>query len=94
MVRYLNKFILTDIGKVITRTTVQYPTSTETKNLEVKKLIRDYHTSMDAAIGAAVVITLVNDDVLVYYDELRDLIKADNGAYHDFEKNIDVDEYF
>ena len=88
----LNLFILSDIGKMITHTTVQHKTSTEVKNTELQQLIRDYHVSMHNVIGAVVVIDPDNDNVFIFDDETRERISVDNGAYYGFEKDVDVDE--
>ena len=91
-VRPMDYFILTDRGRVSTRTTVQHPMETEVKNTEVQQLIRYYHVRMHGKIGAAVVIDTCNDKVLIYNDDLRDPIKSNDGVYYVFEKNVDMDE--
>ena len=88
----LNYCILTNIGKVITRTTVQHPIETEVQNTECRKLCRDYHARMYATIGEAVVVDLDNYNVFVSKYDMRDLMRTDNGAYYSFEKDVDVDE--
>ena len=78
----LNYFILTNRGKLITLTTVQHPMEKEVQNTDVQPLIRDYHASMHAAIGAAVVVNLEDDKTYFYEDELRDHMKAEGHTRH------------
>ena len=47
---------------------------------------------MHAAIGEVVVVDFENDNVLVYNYELRYPMKADNGAYCGFEKDVDMNQ--
>ena len=64
----------------------------EVQNTDVQPLIRDYHASMHAAIGAAVVVNLEDDKTYFYEDELRDHMKAEDGAYYRLVKCVDVGE--
>ena len=87
----LNYFILTDIERKITRTTVQHSTEKEVQKQEVQQLIRYYSSGMHAAIGAEVVVDLENDSIFVYNADPRDPMKSDDGAYYGVEKDVDVD---
>ena len=80
----LNDYILTYIGKVITRTTAQYSTEIEVKKTELQQLIRDYHASIHAEIVTAVVTDSDNDNVFVYNDDPIDPIKDNDSAYYGF----------
>ena len=84
--------MMTDIWKVIIRTPVQHVTATDVQHSEVQQLIRDYHASMNAEIGATVVIDSDDDNVFFYDNGMSYQLKADDGAYYSFEKDVDVDE--
>ena len=45
-------YVLTEKGKIIARTTVQHITWDESENLEIQQSIKNYHMTLESAIGA------------------------------------------
>ena len=61
-------WILTDTGKVLSRTTVQHLTQAEVRDPEIQESIRQFHMKLDAAIG---------EGQYEYDDEITDFVNDD-----------------
>ena len=83
----VNYFILTDIGKVIARTTVQHLTAIEVK---IRRCSKSSGITTQV-FTLQLVVDLDDDNVFIYNDEPREPMIADDGAYYGFEKDVDVD---
>ena len=92
-------WILSDTGKVVARTTVQHITKQESAKPDVQQTIRDYHVSMNKAIGSDDFVTdldgmtnFINDDVDVDKVEDDDILDWLEEKYQGLPKTPEIDD--
>ena len=88
-----------DTGKVVARTTVQHITKQEAAKPDVQQTIRDYHVSMNKAIGSDEFVSdldgmtnFINDDVEVDEVEDDDILDWLEEKYQGLPKTPEIDD--